>query len=106
MSADHADMLAYLRKVPRVGNAAADVILTLEAERDTAIRERDAACAEAEREAYTRAAQLCRDKAKHDYDVANAATRRPERAAWIAMGNRCDDCAQDIEALRDKVTLR
>jgi hypothetical protein len=122
MSADHADLIARLRdECSQYGSAeffdlpldgslteAADAIESLVRERDALrvalvkiIDGELAATAEAEREAYTLAAQLCRDKARHDYDLAHAATRRPERAARIAMGNRCDDCAQDIEALRD-----
>lgn len=48
------------------------------------------------RAALTEAAEVCRAKARHDYDSIEDDLPR------IAMGNRCDDCPQDIEALRDK----
>lgn len=47
------------------------------------------------------AAQACAAKAQHDY--MESATLKPgiELLRRVAMGNRCDDCAQDIRAMRE-----
>lgn len=63
-----------------------------------------AACREEREAALTEAAALCRTKAQFDYAEADIAGNRSwniEQQRRVTMGNRCDDCAQDIEALRD-----
>lgn len=53
--------------------------------------------------ALSDAARLCREKARHCYTESK---RCPDHYEYfqklIAQGNRCDDCAEDIEALRDQ----
>ena len=45
------------------------------------------------------AERACQQIARHDYE--SAKEKGKDRVRRVAMGNRCDDCAEDIRALRE-----
>lgn len=57
----------------------------------------------AARMALEDAENACREKAQHDYLEAEAHKPGIELLRRVTMGNRCDDCAEDIRALRDEL---
>ena len=55
----------------------------------------------AARVALEDATKVCVDMARHDYEMADMSKPGIEKLRRVAMGNRCDDCANDIRALRE-----